>query len=80
MTVHHMPEAKQDPKSPHDREMRPAKCPHCKHDLDHGVDIAAWTNPPWITICAKCPFCDVGLNFFVMPLVESGGPNIQLPS
>lgn len=62
----------------HDREVHVAKCPHCKHELPEGVDIAFWPNPPWVTVCAKCPFCDVGLSFFVMPMAEQ--PKSQQPS
>lgn len=68
MTVRHISEPHQT--VTHDREVRYVKCPHCKHELPEGVDIACWPNPPWVTVCAKCPFCDVGLSFFVMPAVD----------
>lgn len=69
MTVRHTSEPHQA--VIHDREMHDAKCPHCKKELPKGVDIIFWQNPPWITVCAKCPFCDVGLSFFVMPMEQA---------
>lgn len=79
MSLRHTPEESHQAVM-HTREMRLVKCPYCKHELPEGVDVAVWPNPPWVTVCAKCPFCDVGLSFFVMPAIQQAQPENQQPS